>query len=291
MTENAFDSYHPIVNFIYFASVMLIAMLIMNPYFLAVGIVASMAYAILLKRKKIFSTMFGVILPMFLLICILNPLLTHRGMTILGYIGDNPITLEAIFYGIASASMLVIVVSWFICYSEIMNSEKTIYLFGKAVPSIALLLSMSLRLIPKFTGQFKRISQSQKLIGKNLDQGNMVQRAKNGLCILSILVTWALENSIETADSMKARGYGLKGRTFFSLFSFKKRDGILLFLISVCLFSVLILYFGKNGRCFYYPFFRVSAFSVQFMIMMALYMVLCFIPVGLQIIEGHGFKK
>ena len=30
---------------------------------------------------------------------------------------------------------------------------------------------------------------------------------------LSIVVTWSMENAIETADSMKARGYGTKKRT------------------------------------------------------------------------------
>lgn len=291
MSENAFDSYHPAVNFIYFVSVILIAMTVMNPYFLGVGICAGILYVILLKGKKSLPSIFGIILPMFILISLLNPVFTHKGMTILGYIRDNPITLEAVFYGIASATMLVTVVAWFLCYGEIMNSEKTIYLFGRVVPSVALLLSMSLRLIPKFKTQFVRISASQKLIGKNITQGNIIQRAKNGLNILSILMTWALENSIETADSMKARGYGLRGRSFFSSFSFKKRDGILLSLISLCMVGIFLLYMGKAGRCLYYPYLKLPAFSMGFMVMVVLYGVLCFIPVGLQIIERHGFKN
>ena len=43
--------------------------------------------------------------------------------------------------------------------------------------------------------------------------GSLLQRLKNAITILSIMVTWALENAIETADSMKSRGYGLPGRT------------------------------------------------------------------------------
>lgn len=42
--------------------------------------------------------------------------------------------------------------------------------------------------------------------------------------MLSILVTWALENAIETSDSMRSRGYGLKGRTAFSIYKFTKKD-------------------------------------------------------------------
>lgn len=45
---------------------------------------------------------------------------------------------------------------------------------------------------------------------------------------MSIVVTWALENALDTADSMKSRGYGLPKRTAFSLFRFTLRDGICL---------------------------------------------------------------
>ncbi len=38
------------------------------------------------------------------------------------------------------------------------------------------------------------------------------------------MVTWSLENAIETADSMRARGYGLPGRTSFSIYRFDSRD-------------------------------------------------------------------
>ena len=49
-------------------------------------------------------------------------------------------------------------------------------------------------------------------------------RLRHGLNMLSILVTWALENAIETSDSMRSRGYGLHGRTAFSIYRFTKRD-------------------------------------------------------------------
>ena len=45
------------------------------------------------------------------------------------------------------------------------------------------------------------------------------------LLAFSATVTWALENAMETADSMKGRGYGLPGRTAFSVYRFTRRDG------------------------------------------------------------------
>ena len=58
--------------------------------------------------------------------------------------------------------------------------------------------------------------------------------------ILSILVTWILEDSIDTADSMNARGYGLNGRTSFSIYRLDKRDKIILLIIVLFIGIVLV---------------------------------------------------
>lgn len=101
---------------------------------------------------------------------------------------------------------------------------------------MSLILSMVLRFVPKFKNQIVKISNTQKCIGRDVTNGNMLMKAKHGMKILSIMTTWALENSVETADSMKSRGYGLRGRNNFSIYRFfmerkldriKKKYGIL----------------------------------------------------------------
>lgn len=42
--------------------------------------------------------------------------------------------------------------------------------------------------------------------------------------VVSITVTWALESALDTASSMKSRGYGLRGRTAYSPYRFGARD-------------------------------------------------------------------
>ena len=65
---------------------------------------------------------------------------------------------------------------------------------------------------------------------------------------------WSMENSIDTADAMKARGYGLKGRTNFTLFRFRKRDGALLGVMGA-LAAVIFACFAVGGYdFFYYPY-------------------------------------
>ncbi|MBQ1936047.1 MAG: energy-coupling factor transporter transmembrane protein EcfT, partial [Clostridia bacterium] len=141
----------------------------------------------------------------------------------------NPVTLESVFYGVVAAGMLGSVMGWFSCYNEVMSSDKFVYLFGKIVPSLSLVFSMVLRFVPRLIKQFKAVANAQRGMGRDLSKGNLITRAKNGLEILSIVMTWALENAIDTADSMKARGYDQKGRTAYSIYTFTKRDFTALF--------------------------------------------------------------
>ena len=226
MNSDTFSSYHPIVNMTFFVVVIGFSMFLMHPIILGFSLVSSFVYTLCLNGKKAVRVGLVFVLPMFLLTAILNPLFNHRGATILAYLPNgNPITLESVVYGIAASVMLVSVVSWFSCFNAIMTGDKFVYLFGRIAPALSLILAMSLRLVPRFITQAKIIGQAQRGIGRNVSDGNLLTRARHGIRILSILTTWALENAIETADSMKSRGYGLPGRTAFSIFRFSKRDG------------------------------------------------------------------
>ena len=235
MNRDAFGDFHPFVNFLYFALVIGFSMFFMHPVCLAVSLFCAFTYAIYLNGKKAVRMGLLFMLPMLLVTALLNPLFNHQGMTILAYLPNgNPVTLESVLYGIAAAVMLITVISWFSCVNTVMTSDKFVYLFGRLIPALSLILAMALRLVPRFLSQIKLISNAQKCIGQGVTNGNLLQKAKHGIKILSILVTWSLENAIETADSMKSRGYGLPGRTAFSIFRFDRRDGWAILYILTC---------------------------------------------------------
>lgn len=221
----AFSGFHPLVNFLYFALVITGSMFFMHPVCLAISLICSFLYSWKLTGRRAVRFNLIYLLPMMLMAALLNPMFNHEGQTILAYLHTgNPLTLESIAYGVAAAVMLGAAVGWFSCFNAVMTSDKFIYLFGRVIPALSLILAMVLRFVPKFKAQIKVISNAQRCIGRDVSNGSLMQRAKHGLTILSIMVTWALENSIETADSMKSRGYGLPGRTAFSVFRFDGRD-------------------------------------------------------------------
>ena len=224
----------------YFALVLVFTMFFMHPVSLIISLACALSYAIYLNGKKAvrFSLMY--ILPMMLMAAIINPAFNHEGATILTYLpSGNPLTLESILYGLAAAVMLASVITWFSCYNAVMTSDKFVYLFGRIIPALSLVLSMTLRFVPKFKAQLHVVSEAQRCVGRDVSDGTMLQRLKNAITILSIMVTWALENAIETADSMKSRGYGLPGRTAFSIYRFDDRDKTALIWLCFWAFSSL----------------------------------------------------
>ena len=289
---DTFSEYHPLINFVYFALVIGISMFYMHPVLLALSLTGSLAYSIYLKGRKTVKVFIFGMLPACLVMMVINPMFSHEGATILFYLDNgNPITLESILYGIGSGTMLACVVSWFSAFHEVMTSDKFMYLFGRVIPAFSLLLSMCLRFVPRFTGQIKRVAQAQQCIGRNVNNGRIWERALHGLKILSITTTWALENSVETADSMKSRAYGLRGRTNFSIYRFDRRDGcLLLFLAGV--FGLLLAGIGaKKIHILYFPVFTMNEVTPAAVLTYALYGLLCILPLILNIVEDLRWRS
>ncbi|MBR3395369.1 MAG: energy-coupling factor transporter transmembrane protein EcfT [Firmicutes bacterium] len=289
--RDTFSSYHPAVNFLYFGLVLLFAMCLMHPVCLGITLAAAVTYHVYLKGHKAarFSLLF--MLPVMILAAVVNPAFNHEGTTILTYLpSGNPLTSESIWYGIAAAAMLAAVLSWFACYTEVMTSDKFVYLFGRVIPALSLVLSMTLRFVPRFKAQLDMVKEAQVSIGRDPAEGSVLQRLKKAVTVISIMITWALENAIETADSMRSRGYGLPGRTAFSIYRFDSRDKL-----AVCwlVFCGIVLGAGWAGGVFawrYYPTVK-GALGVLPFAFQLVYAALCFTPVFLDIREDLTWKR
>lgn len=288
---NEFKNYHPIVSLVYFILVIGFSCVLMHPLCLAVSLVCGFAYSAVLKGKRAVKTNVLYMLSMLIVMAAVNPAFNHEGITILNYLPNgNPLTLESILYGLAAAAMIATVICWFSCFNEIMTSDKLIYLFGRIIPSLSLVLSMTLRFVPRFSAQLKIVANAQRCVGRDVSNGSIIQRAKHGLAILSIMTTWALENAVDTADSMKARGFGLPGRTAFSIFRFDKRDIKMLLCILILGAYVLV---GKllGGMYFrYFPSVKGAEFSLFDLSFFAAYLALCLCPIIIEVWEAAKWK-
>lgn len=240
MMNDAFSKYHPAVNFTFFLGAIGCGVVIQHPAYLLAGVIAGSVYYLLLHGEKGWKMILGLI-PLFLLLTAVNPLFNTYGKRPLFYLFDRPYTMEALLYGAAIASMFVNMTLWFGCYNQVLTSDKFTTLFGNLIPSLSLLLVMVLRLVPTFIRKIKTISGARCAIGKSPGEGaGNKEKLENGLTVLGTLTSWALEGSVITGDSMRARGYGAAKRSSFMLYTMGKADWTLL-LTQLLLFTLVLI--------------------------------------------------
>lgn len=228
MREQVFCTYHPVINFIFYLGALVFAVLLIHPLYLVCALVLSVAYLLLVKRRHRWRTVVGYLI-LFAALSAINPLFNRMGDTVLFvWMKNRTYTLEALCYGMALAVLLITVLAWFGSYSEIVTSEKLLYLFGSLAPSLCMMFTMVLRFVPDYQRKAGQIKEARVGIGKAGSEVKWSKKAESGLMVVSALTTRALEGGVVTADSMRSRGYGSGKRTCFSNYRWTLRDTILL---------------------------------------------------------------
>ncbi len=280
--QDAFGSYHPTVNFLFFGILLSFSMLSMHPVCLLISAMCAATYYVMLRGTKAVRFLLRGALPLFLITVIINPAFSHAGETILAYLpSGNPLTMESIVYGVAAGLMMVGILLWFACFSEVVTSDKFVYLFGRIVPALSLLLSMTLRFVPRFKAQFDTVRDVQRMLGRDTANGKLIRRVRNAIACFSIVVTWSMENAIETADSMKSRGYGTKKRTAYSVYRWEERDKTALVFLLFC--GVFLLAGGISGHLSwrYFPNIHGVLIEPLSILLEITYLLLCAMPIYL----------
>ena len=256
--------YHPIVNFIYFCIVIGSSMFLLHPICLLFSVMSSLVFVIRLFGFQNAKKGLGGLFVVMLLTAIINPAFSHEGVTVLTYLpSGNVLTLESILYGIAAACMLASSVMWFRCMSEILTSDKIVYLFGKTFPILGLVLAMVLGFVPKLQ---RKLSEINRYRGKHIIEN------------LSILITWALDDALHMADSMKGRGYGLEGRNNYTIYRFTKRDVAKLVLLLSAIGYIIVGVVQGGLEWNYYPVTGGSAFQPYTVSIYLVYAWICLFP-------------
>lgn len=287
----AFESFHPLVTIVFFAAVIAVTMLFMHPVFLGISFISAMILMIIINGRAALISFVKYILPIVILVTLGNPLFNHRGVTILFYMWDNPITLESIVYGISSSAMIAAVIMWFSCLNSIMKSDKIVYLTGRLIPSLALMISMMLRFVPLFKERIRQIVLAQRGYGRDPESGNMIKRVKCALSVLSAMVSWALEGSIITSDSMRARGFGLKGRTTYAPFRFEKRDAVALAIICMSTALSALIVSVSEVRVSFFPVLYAGGMSGYGFWSCAAFAITAFLPTIIEIYEAIVWRS
>lgn len=240
MNYNAFSKCHPAVNFLFFVGTIGCAVIFQHPAYLTAGIITGAVYYLLLNGRKGWKMILG-LLPLFVLLTAINPLFNIYGATPLFHLFGRPYSLEALLYGAAIAAMFVTMLLWFGCYNKVLTSDKFTSLFGNLIPSISLLLVMVFRMVPNFVRKTQQIIGARKSIGKGaVEPASTKEKVNDGMTVLGALTSWALEGSVVTGDSMRARGYGTAKRSSFMIYRMTATDRLLLAVMATLLILIIV---------------------------------------------------
>lgn len=251
--ESGFRGYHPYIIFFYYICAAILLMYFNHPLFLCVAFLLFIAVNGCHDRCASLKKWTVPFIWMSVFFILLNALFVSRGTHILFYFRGNQVTLEAIVYGVVMAITVLSIMMLFTSFNLILNGNKFLYVFSKFLPRTALLLLLALRFIPLLRKRFAEISAVQRVRGTSMSVGSIRERARNGMLMVQVLLTWSLEEAIQTADSMKARGYGIGRKSSYIPYKMGKRDWIwgttLLLLSAFCLWGGIFGY----GKIMIYP--------------------------------------
>ena len=308
MTDE-FSRYHPVVNLIFYLLVLGTTMFQMSVGLVFISLFSAVVYYFMLKKTEGLKYC-AVVVGIIIVSAIINPLFSHKGGTLLFYLfTGNPVTLESIIYGLISAIIIGDMLLWFSTFNQVMGVERILGAIGKVLPNVSLLITMIMRFIPQYTRHQRKVSMVNKVNKRNYgekinllnrektEKENVIearkrQKKKNGIDKIidsikegsrtfSITTTWALENSIYTADSMKARGFGTGRRTNYSNYKFQKRDYLLMGWLVILWLVVVFSLEREKVYTYYYPFIQVKNNVVVYLI----YGLLCLTPVLINVKE------
>lgn len=243
MNIDGMGNRHPLVIFAYYAVALLLVIRLAHPIFLLISffLLFVQRFFVVGIKKSLCALIYSISAT---LLCILiNPLVNHRGVTLLFLIGDIRITKEAVYYGFYMALILLVSLYLFTCFSHDMTSEKIMTLMGQCMPSLCLIFSMVLRLVPKVSRDYREL---QAVHGKKIQ-------------LLSALTGMEMEDSLERSISMKQRGYGRNRRSSYYERKIVWQDSCFLAVIAL----VLFFYFQSGGDSVrYFPSVFLPPFTV-----------------------------
>lgn len=242
--------YHPLIIMCYYLILLVSIMSTTNPWFLTFYFIGSQSLQIIKKRNY---RSFGYSLLVMLVLTLTNPLVVHRGGTILFFLFNKPVTKEALIYGFFMGVLFAAIFLIFQNMQEALESGTWSYLVGRKFPKMTMILTLVFHFIPIYIAYYQELRQVQKTL-KNTSSKGFKARANDGLALFGHLFSWSLESAMDTADAMIARGYGEQKRSSRLIYNWHVRDSIAFFFCIV--FAVVIFYVNSHqlATYAYYPY-------------------------------------
>lgn len=248
-----FETAHPAVTLAYFASTVLIGMFALQPVFVAIWLAGGLALSLVCVGWREALAKLRWLVPMLVLVCLVNPLFVASGSTLLFRVGPLAVYLESLAYGLTMGALLAACVLWMEGASRCLPAEALMSLLANRLPSLALMLSLGSQLVP----QLLRRSHSVDAVACACTAGGGERAAHSRagrVRTSTIVMSWALEDSVGRADAMRARGWGSgMARTTWQDRSFRASDALTLVAVVVLALASALTAWVACSQWSFYP--------------------------------------
>ena len=222
--STAFDACHAAVPAMLFAGVAALSMLAVHPVLVTLSLSGALAFSLVARGAA--ATVRGLAwqLPLLVLVCLLNPFFSASGSTLLLKVGPRSVYLESLAYGATMGALLVATVLWFEDAAAVLTQDRLLALAGRRARSVPLVASMAAQLVPQMLGRARAVRAAARACTA---AGPRPPARDELLRTSTMLLSWSLEDSLERADAMRARGWESGSpRTRYRPERFRARDAV-----------------------------------------------------------------
>ena len=202
--QTAFGACHASVPAALFAGILALTMFCVQPVLAAISLAGALAFSALVRGAR--ATLAGLRwqLPMLALVCLANPFFSASGSTLLLRLGPVAIYLESLAYGAVMGMLMVAVILWFEGAAAVLTQDRLLGLAHGRAASVSLVVSMAAQLMPQMLRRARGVEASLAACTAAGPRPGLRERLvrESGQ-----LMGWALEDSLERADAMRARGW------------------------------------------------------------------------------------
>ena len=269
----SFKLRHPAIHLIYFAAMITASAVFSHPCFLQCAYLCAFLCNLFINRKKGFGRNLRFLLLAFLFTIFYSGY-NHFGVTNLSVnLIGNKITLEAFVRGSVIGIKTATLIMWLDTLCGMMTTDEIVYLFGRVAPKMSLYIAIFLRMLPCVLDERNRIKNSRRSAG-------ISENAVVGcLSRASILISWTAERLSDSADSMRSRGFTLKGRTAYSIYRFDNRDRMYIILVFVLITALLAAHILCETSAVYSSLIIISAPTARKTLFALIYAILLLLPI------------
>ena len=187
-----------------FAGILLLTMFAVQPVLVAISLAGALTFSALVRGAAATARGLAWQLPMLALVCLANPLFSASGSTLLVRVGPVAVYLESLAYGAVMGALMVAVVVWFEDAAAVLTQDRLLGLGRGRAASISLVISMAAQLMPQMLWRGRGVEASLAACSAAGERPGLRERLTRES---GQLMSWALEDSLERADAMRARGW------------------------------------------------------------------------------------